>query len=204
MIKKENYNLLNNYLKQIQVKRKLLFLAKFYINLDGRVSLKDFERQSSILLGERVNLLLPFYSSSTRSSTTNDNQIIVELRREIASCRSTINELQDKIITCEKSQRLSEQVEIEYEDLLKFVYEQLRQHKLNEINQLRLIRANDQLIKKVFNYLSTNMNKPNDQQILSQFKYEYEKQQQQILSSAFHQNSSNTSILSNKNYQQQI
>jgi len=136
--------------------------------------LKDFERQSSILLGERINLLLPFYSSSTHSSTTNDNQIIVELRREIALCRSTINELQDKIITCEKSQRLSEQVESEYEDLLKFVYEQLRQYKLNEINQLRLIRANDQLIKKLFNYLSTNMNKSSDQQTLSQLKYEYE------------------------------
>ena len=174
------------------------------MNLDGRISLKDFERQSSVLLGERINVLLPFYSSSTRSPpTTNDNQIIVELRREIASCRSTINELQDKIITCEKSQRLSEQVELEYEDLLKFVYEQLRQHKLNEINQSRLVRANDQLMKKLFNYLSTNMNKPIDQQTLSQLKFEYE-QQQKVLSSNFNLNSNDTSNLSNKKYQQQI
>jgi hypothetical protein len=170
--------------------------------LDGRISLKDFERQSSVLLGERVNLLLPFFSSSTHSSTINDNEIIVDLRREIGLCRSTIDELQNKIITCEKSQRLSEQVEIEYEDLLKFVYEQLHQYKLNEINQLKQIRANDQLIQKLFNYLSVYINKPNDQHILSQLKYEYE-QQQKFLSSNYQQNSNDKSVLSNKKSQQQ-
>jgi hypothetical protein len=173
------------------------------IYLDGRITLKDFERQSSVLLGERINLLLPFYSSSTSSSTINDNQIIVDLRREISSCRSTIDELQNKIITCEKSQRLSEQVETEYEDLLKFVYEQVHQYKLNEINQLKLIRANDQLIQKLFNYLSSNINKSSDEHHLSQLKYEYQ-QQQKFLSSSYQQNSNDTSILSNKKYQQQI
>ncbi len=65
---------------------------------------------------------------------------------------------------------------------------------------MRLIRANDQLIKKLFNYLSS---KPIDQQTLSQLKYEYE-QQQKMSSSAYHQNSGDMSILSNKKYQQQI
>ncbi|CAF3052971.1 unnamed protein product [Rotaria sp. Silwood2] len=74
----------------------------------GRIKLKDFERQSSVILGQRINLLLPFYSSSARSSTRNDNQLIVELHRAIACFRSRIDELQTKIITCTKSQRVSE------------------------------------------------------------------------------------------------
>jgi hypothetical protein len=111
-----------------------------------------------------------------RSSSTNDNQSIVELRHEIALCRSTIDELQNKIITCEKSQRLSEEVESEYEELLKFVYEQLHHFKLNEINQSKQIRENDQLIQKLFNYLSVHVNKSSDEHILSQLKYEYEQQ----------------------------
>jgi len=165
--------------------------------------LKDFERQSSVLFGVQINLLSPFYSSSTRSSTESDNQLIVELRREIALCRSTIDELQNKIITCEKSQRLSEEVENEYEDLLKYVYEQIRQYKLNEKNQLKQIRANDQLIQKLFNYLSSFINKPNDQYILSQLKYQYE-QQQKFSSVNYEQNSNSNSILSNKKSHQQI
>ncbi|CAF5015813.1 unnamed protein product, partial [Rotaria sp. Silwood1] len=89
----------------------------------GRITLKDFERQSSIILGERINLLVPFYSSSNNSSNKNDSEIIVELRHEIETCRATIDELETKIITCEKSQRLANGVELEYEDLLKFLYE---------------------------------------------------------------------------------
>ena len=174
-----------------------------FIHLDGRISLKDFERQSSVLLGERINLLLPFYSSSTRSSSTNDSQIIVELRREIVLCRSTIEDLQNQIITCEKSQRLSEQVELEYEDLLKFVYEQLRQYKLNEVNQSKLIRANDQLIQKLFNYVSMNINKPTDRHILSQLKYEYD-QQRKFLSADHQQNGHDISTLTNNKYHQQV
>ncbi len=165
--------------------------------------MKDFERQSSVLLGGHINLLSPFYSSSTRSSTENDNQIIVELRREIDLCRSTIDELQNKIITCEKSQLLSEEVENEYEDLLKYVYEQIRQYKLNERNQFKQIQANDQLIQKLFNYLSSFINKPNDEYILSQLKYQYE-QQQKFSSVTYEQNNNSTSILSNKKSHQQI
>ena len=134
---------------------------------------------------------------------TNNNQSIVELRQEIVLCRSMIDELQNKILTCEKSQRLSEEVEAEYEELLKFVYEQLHNSKLNEINQSKQIRANDQLIQKLFNYLSVYAIKSRDQHILLQLKYEYE-QQQKNLSLIYQQNSHDTSILSNNKYQQQI
>jgi len=157
------------------------------------MTLKDFERQSSVLLGERINLLIPFYSSSNQSSNPNDTETIIELRREIATCRSTIDELQTKILTCEKSQRLANEIEAEYEDLLKFLYEQLNQYKINEINQLKQIRTNDQLIQKLFHYLSIYVNKPNDEQILSQLKFEYEQQQKLF---------SNTSNGSLNKYQQ--
>jgi hypothetical protein len=162
------------------------------------MTLKDFERQSSVLLSERINLLIPFYSSSTHSSNPNDTEIIVELRREIATCRSTIDELQTKVLSCEKSQRLANEVELEYEDLLKFLYEQLNQYKINEINQLKQIKTNDQLIQKLFNYLSIYVNKPNDEYTLSQLKFEYEQQQK------LYQNSNNTSMGSINKYQQQF
>ncbi|CAF4731922.1 unnamed protein product, partial [Rotaria magnacalcarata] len=81
----------------------------------------------------------PFYSSAKQISMENDNQLVDKLHREIALFRSKIDELHNKIIICEKSQRLSEQVEIEYEDLIKFLDEQLNQYKLNEINQLKQI-----------------------------------------------------------------
>jgi hypothetical protein len=165
------------------------------------MTLKDFERQSSVLLGERINLLVPFYSSSTHSSTSNDAESIVELRREIATCRTTIDELHTKIVTCEKSQRLSNEVELEYEDLLKFLYEQLHQYKINEINQLKQIRSNDQLIQKLFNYLSIYVNKSNDDQTLSQLKYEYEQQQKLFQNS---NDNNNTSIESIDKYRQQF
>lgn len=147
-------------------------------NPDGRITLKDFERQSSIILGERINLLTPFYSSTNNHS--NENEIINELRREIASCRLTIDELQTKVSTCEKSQRLSNEIEYEYEDLLKFVYEQLRLNKINEHNQLKQLKKNDQLIRKLFNYLSSYVNKPDDEHILAQLKYEYDQQQKTL------------------------
>jgi len=156
----------------------------FWLKIDGRITLKDFERQSNVLLGERINLLIPFYSSNT-----ND--------QEIASLRSTIDELKTKIITCEKSQRLANEVELEYEDLLKFLYEQLYQYKINEINQLKQLQLNDQLIKKLFNHLSNYVNKSNDEQLLAQLKYEYEQQQRFFL------NINNNSIGSiNKDQQQ--
>ncbi|CAF1111605.1 unnamed protein product, partial [Rotaria sordida] len=131
-------------------KRELQFIEQLSENnTDGRITLKDFERQSSILVGERINLLVPFYSSSNNSLNRNDNELIIELRREIETCRITIDELQTKIEICEKSQRLANEVELEYEDLLKFLYEQLHQYKINEINQLKQIRTNDQLIQKL-------------------------------------------------------
>ncbi|CAF0869283.1 unnamed protein product [Rotaria sordida] len=199
LLKKIYPNLLLN-----DQKRELLFTQQLsQTSTDGRITLKDFERQSSVLLGEHINLLLPFYCSSKRISTVNDNKLVIELRREIALFRSKIDELQTKIITCEKTQRLSEQVEIEYEDLLKFVYEQLNQYKLNEINQLKQIRANQQLIEKLFNYLSIYINQSKDQHILSQLKYEYE-QQQTFLPSSYQQNNYETFILSDKKYQQRI
>ncbi|CAF1201886.1 unnamed protein product, partial [Rotaria sordida] len=86
-------------------------------------------------------------------------------------------------------------VELEYEDLLKFLYEQLHQYKINEINQLKQIRTNDQLIQKLFNYLSMYVDKPNDEHILAQLKFEYEQQQK------INQNSNDISI--NK-YRQQF
>ena len=165
------------------------------------MTLKDFERQSSVLLNERINLLIPFYSSSTNSSNPNDTEIIVELRREIATCRSTIDELQTKVLTCEKSQRLANEVELEYEDLLKFLYEQLNQYKINEINQLKQIQTNDQLIQKLFNYLSIYVTKPNDDYALSQLKFEYEQQQKLYQNS---NNNNNTSMGSSNKYQQQF
>jgi hypothetical protein len=159
------------------------------------MALKDFERQSSVLLGERINLFVPFFSSPAHSSKPNDTELILELRREIASCRATIDDLQTKISTCEKSQRLSNEVEVEYEDLLKFLYEQLHQYKINELNQLKQIRLNDQLIEKLFNYLSVYVNQTNDKHILAQLKYEYEQQQK------FVQNSNNPSFLSSNKHQ---
>ncbi|CAF1390113.1 unnamed protein product, partial [Rotaria sordida] len=80
-------------------------------------------------------------------------------------------------------------------DLLKFLYEQLHQYKINEINQLKQIRTNDQLIQKLFNYLSMYVDKPNDEHILAQLKFEYEQQQK------INQNSNDISI--NK-YRQQF
>ncbi|CAF5058836.1 unnamed protein product, partial [Rotaria sp. Silwood1] len=82
-----------------------------------------FPWESSILLGERINLLVSFYSSSNNYLNTNNNELIIELRREIEIYRIIIDELQTKILTCEKSQRLANGVELEYEDLLKFLYE---------------------------------------------------------------------------------
>ena len=139
--------------------------------------MKNFERQSSNLLGERINLLQPFYSLSTRSSIANNRQFVVELCHEIKLCRSKIAELENKIITCEEAQRLSEQVELEYEELLKFVYNQIQRYRANEINQLKQIRANDQLVQKLFDYLSFYTKKSNDEHVLSQLKYEYQQQQ---------------------------
>lgn len=174
----------------------------FYFNwLDGCITLKDFERQTTILLGERINLLSPFCSSSTRSSIKSDNQFALELHREIALFRSKIEELQAKIITCEKSQRLSEQVENEYEDLLKFVYEQLNKYKLNEINQLKQMRANHQLIEKLFNYLSVYISQSRDQNILLELRNEYE-QQQKFSSSTYQDKKEDTFNLSHKKYRQ--
>lgn len=91
-------------------------------------------------------------------------------------------------------------MEIEYEDLLKFVYEQLRQLKQNEMNQSKHLRANDQLIRKLFNYLANFMNKSTDEQILSQLKYEYEQQK----NSYSQDNGQNLSNLSNKKSHQQV
>ncbi|CAF2456735.1 unnamed protein product [Rotaria sp. Silwood2] len=194
LMKKTYPNLFSN-----DQKRELQFIEQLSENnADGRITLKDFERQSSVLLGERINLLVPFYSSSNNSSNKNDSEVIVELRREISTCRATIDELQTKIVTCEKSQRLANEVELEYEDLLKFLYEQLRQYKINETNQLKQIRANDQLIQKLFNYLSIYVNKPNDEHILAQLKFEYEQQQKSF------QNSNDISIISTNKYRQQF
>ncbi|CAF3456357.1 unnamed protein product [Rotaria sp. Silwood1] len=195
LIKKTYPNLFSN-----DQKRELQFIEQLSENnTDGRITLKDFERQSSIILGERINLLVPFYSSSNNSSNKNDSEIIVELRHEIETCRATIDELETKIITCEKSQRLANELEVEYEDLLKYLYEQLRQYKINEINQLKQIRTNDQLIQKLFNYLSIYVNKPNDEHMLAQLKFEYEQQQQKTI-----QNSNDTSIISTNKYRQQF
>ncbi|UJR23974.1 hypothetical protein I4U23_026941 [Adineta vaga] len=167
-------------------KRELQFVEQLSeTNSDGRMTLKDFERQSSVVLGERVNLLIPFFSSSTHSSRPNETELILELRREIASCRVTIDELQMKIVTCEKSQRLSNEVEVEYEDLLKYLYEQLHQYKINELNHVKQLRSNDQLIQKLFNYLSIYVNQSQDEHILTQLKYEYEQQQKYAQNTSF-------------------
>ncbi|CAF3185189.1 unnamed protein product [Rotaria socialis] len=157
--------------------RELQFIQQLsQTNADGRITLKDFERQSSVLLGERINLLLPFYSSAKQISMENDNQLVDKLHREVALFRSRIDELHNKIIICEKSQRLSEQVGIEYEDLIKFLDEQLNQYKSNEINQLQQIQANHQLIEKLFYFLSIYLKQPKDEQISLQLKHEYEHQ----------------------------
>jgi hypothetical protein len=86
---------------------------------------------------------------------------------------------------------------------LKFVDQQLRQYQINEINQSKFIEANDQLIQKLFNYLSNNINKSTDQHHLSQLKYQYE-QQQKFLSSTYQQKSNDISTFSNKKSQPQI
>lgn len=165
-----------------------------FVFVDGRISLKEFERQSSALLGDRINVLVPFYSSSNNAIPTND----AELRREIESCQAKIDELQTKIVTCEKSQRLANEIEMEYEDLIKFLYEQLRDFKINEVNHLKQMRANDQLIQKLFKYLSIYVSEPNDEHILAQLKFEYEKQQKLL------QNSNDVSNLSANKYRQQF
>ena len=139
------------------------------------MTLKDFERQSRVLLGERINLLLPFHSPSSAST---NNPTESELHREISSCRAKIDELQTKISTCERSQRLAAEVELEYEDLLKYLSEQLRQYKTNEINQAKQLRVNDQFIQKLFHYLSRYTQQTNDKHLVDQLKYEYEQQQQ--------------------------
>jgi hypothetical protein len=81
------------------------------------------------------------------------------------------------LITCEEAQRLSEQVELEYEELLKFVYNQIQRYRASEINQLKQIRAYDQLVQKLFDYLYFYTKKSNDEHVLSQLKYEYQQQQ---------------------------
>ncbi|CAF2329200.1 unnamed protein product [Rotaria sp. Silwood2] len=139
------------------------------------MTLKDFECQSSVLLGECINLLVPFFFSFIHSSNPNDTERILEICREITSCRTTINELETKIVSY----------------LLKFLYEQLHQYKINQLKQLR---ANDQFIQKLFNYLSAHVNQPSDEHILTQVKYEYGQQQKII------QNSHNTSFLPNNKH----
>ena len=151
---------------------------------DGRVTLKDFERQSSVLLGERINLLSPFYSSSVLSTkNSNETDLVLELRREVSSSRAKLEQLQSQILTCERSQRLANEVELEYEDLLKYLYEQIRTSKITELNHLKQIRANDQLIQKLFHYLSRYVHQPNDEHLLAQLKYEYEQQQRSFSNS---------------------
>jgi chromosome segregation ATPase len=157
--------------------------------LDGRITLRDFEQQSSAFVGQRVNLLASFFSPSTDSTKTgggggSDEQLVSQLRQELVSCRSTIEQLEAKIDTCEKSQRLATEVELEYEDLLTFLSDQLNQVKIDDSNQVKQLRTNDQLIKKLFDYLSHYVNKPTDEHVLGQLKYEYE-QQQKLVSSAF-------------------
>lgn len=165
------------------------FIVKFIfhsLSIDGRITLKDFERQSSVLLGERINLLTPFYSSSLLSTKdSNDPEHVLELRREISSSQAKIDELQTKIVTCEKSQRLANEVELEYEDLLKYLHEQLKQSKVTEMNHFKQIRAKDQLIQKLFTYLSRYVNQPNDEHFLAQLKYEYEQQQRSFSNSNY-------------------
>jgi len=172
------------------------------INSDGRITLKDFERQASLFFGGQINLLnsfLPSSSSSSMSMTSpqsTDDPLIVELRRELVACRRTIEDLENKIVTCEKSQRLANEIELEYEDLLKFLYEQLNQLRINETNQLKQLRANDQLIQNLFSHLSSYVNKPTDEHILAQLKFEYEQQQKHLLS-GYQLNSSRMNNTSN-------
>ena len=108
-----------------------------------------------------------------------------------------INELNEKISTCEKSQRLAEEVEIEYENLLKYLYQQMSQLKFNQINQSKIIQQNQFFVQKLFFYLSNHENQSIDQQVLAQFKQQY----QQISSSMNPQLSGDThSIISDQIY----
>lgn len=181
-----------------QISMKNIRICSFFVRcLDERITLKDFERQSSVLLGERVSLLSHFLSSSNESLPSNSEQKIAELRRELAACQTKIQDLQGKILTCEKSQRLAQEVELEYEDLLKFLHEQVNQLKTNETNQLKHLRANDQLIQKLFNQLLTYVTEPNQEQMLAQLKFEYEQQNKYLTS--YQPNSNNKSKYSSTN-----
>ncbi|CAF0833576.1 unnamed protein product [Didymodactylos carnosus] len=132
---------------------------------EGRISLREFEHQASLILNEDINLLLPFYSTSNDSTSS---PLIQDFRFQISECHQTIKELQQKVLTCEKTQRLSQEIELEYEDLLKYLYDQIKQYKLSEMKYDRKLQSQDAFIQKLFSYI------PQGSQDLQQLKYEYQ------------------------------
>ncbi|CAF0868005.1 unnamed protein product [Didymodactylos carnosus] len=133
--------------------------------LDDRISLRDFERQASVILNENINLLQPFYSSSNNSTSTS---LVQDFRFQISQCPQTIQDLQQKILTCEQTQRLSQEIELEYEDLLKYLYDQIKQYKLSEIKYDKKLQIQNSFIQKLFSYIPQNC------QDMPQLKYEYQ------------------------------
>jgi len=162
------------------------------LNLNDRITLQDFEKDSSRFFGQSIDLLPTFDVKNNRNE-----KLICELKNQLSNCQQLINELNEKISTCEKSQRLAEEVEIEYENLLKYLYQQMSQLKFNQINQSKIIQQNQFFVQKLFFYLSNHENQSIDQQVLAQFKQQY----QQISSSMNPQLSGDThSIISDQIY----
>ena len=122
----------------------------------GRMTLKDFEDRWLERVGERIDLLSAFVRES-------DEQLSLS--------QATIEQLKKKVTSCERSQRLAKEIELEYEDLLQFFAEQFHRVKNQQAKQLQ---SNERLIEKLFNYLSSLVSTSTDEQIFAQLKFEYE------------------------------
>ena len=115
--------------------------------LDGRITLKDFQAHWKIIFHEDLDLLLIFASAS------NHREQIDELHRQIISSHRTIEKLQAKLTTCEKAQRLSSEIELEYEHLLKFLNEQMSEEKFKEMKRMK---EKNEFIDKLLKDFSSN------------------------------------------------
>ena len=123
---------------------------------EGRMTLKDFEDRWFERVGERIDLLSAF---------------VRESEEQLSLSQATLEQWKKKVTSCERSQRLAKEIELEYEDLLQFFADQFQRVKNQQVKQLQ---SNERLIEKLFKYLSSLVNTSTDEQIFAQLKFEYE------------------------------
>ena len=155
---------LNNGLFQsvdlVHVMKNISSLSHDHQQLDGdddRITLKQFEDHWYESVGERIDLLSAFVRES-------EEQLSL-------SQATTIEQLTKKVTSCERSQRLAKEIELEYEDLLEYFVEEFHRMKKQQMKQLQ---NNKRLIEKLFDFLSSLVHTSTDEQIFAQLKFEYE------------------------------